>query len=162
MIVVTRDTGITYVTPNASSLPDKKDSNILKEGTYIGVEWSHHGNYDAVQIRKLDKSDGLPGYEKKKEMTGVNIHAAGYLNPGSTWSEGCITMPVSDYIEFLGQTGAVDVEKYNISDPATLQYGQLNGIPDQLSQADDPLIVGSVVIDREHMPLHLKNYLNFQ
>lgn len=71
-------------------------------------------------------------------------------------------MPVSDYIEFLGQTGAVDVEKYNISDPATLQYGQLNGIPDQLSQADDPLIVGSVVIDREHMPLHLKNYLNFQ
>lgn len=155
MILITRDQKITYMTPNASSLPDT-DTKTIDDGIYVGIQWRHNGAYDAIQVRNLDSdlSEDIPvNNDDITTADGVNIHAAGDGYGNKPWSTACITIRTSDYLEFLGETGMVDTKAYKISDVSEITYTQLSTIIKQVPDdyRNTKVKVGNVVVDRQHL-----------
>lgn len=78
----------------------KKDIATLKPGVYQCVKWKHHGKVvvcDALQIvRDVLTRDGETGEFVGRH--GINFH---YGSDGATWSEGCQTVPKSQFQAFI-------------------------------------------------------------
>lgn len=101
-----------YKTFNANVDPSfyRKGIASLLPGIYEVVKWKHRGQYDALQI-VLDKvsRDGQAGFDSGRH--GINFH---YGGEGSTWSEGCQTLPKSVYWIFLRLVYAL-MKKHKLS-----------------------------------------------
>lgn len=88
-----------FVAFNANCDPSVKKAGIatLKCGKYDCVKWRHRGRYHALQIiRDVVTRDGKTGEDVGRH--GINIH---YGSERATWSEGCQTLPKSQYDAFV-------------------------------------------------------------
>lgn len=132
MLVVVKDGEITYITKNGSTLPSFPEGNrdnvnghaVLREGIY-DIEATTHKVYSAMKVNNSGTSDGMkiPVYRYGKEYKnadGVDIHAAGYKEKVH-YSTGCITIAMSDYIEFGKQVGFI-AEELNLTWNGTDEY----------------------------------------
>lgn len=87
----------------ASTLPDNmENSTTICEGIYDVIGGNHKG-YAAMW---LNNSENIPAYNSKygnDNANGIHCHMAGVLRDEDSdkpYSEGCITIPVKDYVEF--------------------------------------------------------------
>lgn len=95
LFVVTPDLFMAF---NANVDPSKYRSGIatLVEGIYEVVKWRHRGKYEALQIvQDRVTRDGKQGVDIGRH--GINFH---YGGSNDTWSEGCQTLPQSQYWAF--------------------------------------------------------------
>lgn len=88
-----------FVGFNANCDPSvyKKGIATLKPGVYECVKWKHKGKYDALQIvRDVLARDGQSGEDVGRH--GINLH---FGSETATWSEGCQTLPKSQFGAFI-------------------------------------------------------------
>ena len=88
-----------FVSFNANCDPSlyKMGMAMLKKGVYQCVKWRHKGKYAALQIvRDVLTRDGKSGETSGRR--GINVHRGGNTD---TFSEGCQTIPPSQYDAFI-------------------------------------------------------------
>lgn len=99
------DDAIFIVTPNVfAAFNANCDPSIFKtgiatlqDGLYTAVKWRHRGRYPALQIVE-DKILRDGSSKVQVGRVGINIH---YGGENSTWSEGCQTLPKSQWNGFI-------------------------------------------------------------
>lgn len=152
IFVYCKDGRCSYLTKEASTLPDDKSNAVIKDGVYQTVYTSHRG-YQALQLREhgnVGNSD-IPAVrydgrsDKPDTANGINLHAAGDLYTNSGWSEGCLTVKVSEYYEFGSAVGFLDVPR---SGADTDQYSKLK---EEFPGNAQITYKGYIVVNREYM-----------
>lgn len=96
----------------ASTLSDNMEKATICEGVYEVSNTAHSRNTDGgYAALTLNNDLNIPAYNSKTGNDYANLihfHMAGPLYPGSAYSEGCITMPVREYVAFGKQVGFID------------------------------------------------------
>lgn len=98
--------GSKYETFNANTDPSfvkrrNKSLAFLKEGVYKFAKGKHKGRYNA--LRAFPEGVELPVTREGKDSiaTFINIHKGGTAGTDVVWSEGCQTIPKTQYDEFI-------------------------------------------------------------
>lgn len=129
MFVSVRNGQIVALTKNASTLPDdptRSGSYVMKEGLYSLLPFRHRG-YAATEVRNFSGDDEVPTYLYGKDggtVNGIDLHVSYsydrshksntmYWTTPSTWSQGCLTVNISDYIQFGAATGFLNGNSYD-------------------------------------------------
>lgn len=157
MMLVTKGNEITYITENASTLPDwaKKDKATLKEGIYTYNMGIHNQKYTCL---RHDATPLVPcwygqadGTFKEKNGSGINIHAVGNRRAsltGKPWSDGCQTVFWEDYVKFGKAVGFLDDKAPDIG-----SSGKINALGTRYSSS----IKVTYILDRSNLPDNQKN-----
>jgi hypothetical protein len=156
MILVVKDSVVTYLTKNASTLASRPHESTIsvygnatvQEGTYSINSTKHQGGYAAGQ---LEGGGYVPAIRKGelinsgyKMANGINIHAA-KDSPNSDWSGGCITIDYREYVKFGVEVGFLS------SNAMGKAYDTLTNTADQNIN-----FKGYMLIDRSVLRANLK------
>ncbi len=115
-ILITTEDGVPkYAVMKASTLSDDMETYAtICEGVYDIKNQSHKG-YAGLW---LNNNDNIPAYNSRKRndyAKAIHFHMAGRLrkdHPGEgSFSQGCITIPLKDYLEFGVKVGFINSEK---------------------------------------------------
>lgn len=146
----------------ASTLPDNMEKATICEGIYEVSNTAHsrsrsNGGYAALTLNNdLD----IPAYNSKTGNDYANLvhfHMAGPFDPGSTYSLGCITMPMNSYREFGVHVGFIKDLPSNKT-AASDTYGEWANTLVFKGNTKD--FHGNMVIDRQYYD-DTKGYLKF-
>lgn len=161
IVIATVDGVPTYAVMKASTLPDDMETYAtICEGIY-GVKNESHKGYAALW---LNNNAPIPAYNSidgDDTAEAIHFHMAGKLgsdHPGNhSYSQGCITIPVREYVKFGKQVGFItqntddDIGNNN-------KYGEAR---DKLLFSDHSQeFNGYMVIDRQYYDDE-KKYLKF-
>lgn len=114
IVIATVDGVPTYAVMKASTLPDDMETYAtICEGIYE-VKYGSHKTYAALW---LNNNDYIPAYNSREHTDLANFihfHMAGKLSsnhPGdNSYSQGCITIPLKDYLKFGVDVGFINGE----------------------------------------------------
>jgi len=114
MMVVMKGDKITYITVNASTLPDDGINSVVNSGVYDYKSGQHkrsESNEKFIYPALNPVLEALPRYKQGMEgyVEGVNIHAAGD-GRGNNWSTACQIIHAQDYVAFGKAVGYIKAE----------------------------------------------------
>ena len=107
ILSVANGNDIVALTKKGSTLPDQPQNGkaVTAEGIYSLTNYAHgSGRYAAATLNHAGTVNAI---RNKQDSTanGINFHTAYTSSNPSSWSEGCIVVDISDYIQFGVNTG---------------------------------------------------------
>ena len=152
IFVYYKDGNPNYLTKEASTLPDNKSNAVIKDGIYETVNTNHRG-YQALQLREYENvgNSNIPAVRYDGRINnpdtanGINLHAAGDLYPNSGWSEGCLTVKVSEYQEFGLSVGFLDMPKNG------RDVNEYKKLKEEFPEKSQVNYEGYIIVSREFM-----------
>lgn len=114
IVIVTEDGVPTIALMKASTLPDNMEKAAICEGVYEVSSVAHgkhyKGGYAALTLMHDQKIPAYNSINHDDTASFIHFHMAGKIvsnNPASPYSEGCITIPVREYVKFGKEVGFI-------------------------------------------------------